>query len=102
MQTKPTNRILPAKLAALGAALPALIFAYATGPDATMAGVPGENTCASCHSGSGTGSVTVTFPNGTTYTPGVKQHLVVTVTDSAQSQVSGIASPSNVFLSVQR
>ena len=73
-----------AKLAALGAALPALIFAYATGPDATVAGVPGENTCASCHSGSGTGSVTVTFPNGSTYTPGVKQHLVVTVTDSAQ------------------
>jgi hypothetical protein len=93
MQTKPTNSILPAKLAALGAALRALIFACASGADATLAGVGGENTCAACHSGSG-GAGSVRFPNGTTYTPGVTQHLV--------AQVSGIASPSNVYLSVQR
>ena len=87
MRTTRNNRILLLKPAALGAALPALIFAYATGPDATVAGVPGESTCASCHVGSsGSGSVTVTFPNGTTYTPGVKQHLVVTVSDSAQKR----------------
>jgi uncharacterized protein (TIGR03437 family) len=87
MQTTRTNRILLMKLATLGTTLPALIFAYATGPDATMAGVPGENTCTACHVGSsGSGSVTVTFPNGTTYTPGVKQHLVVTVTDATQKR----------------
>jgi uncharacterized protein (TIGR03437 family) len=86
MYTKLTNRIL-VKLAALGAALPVLIFGYAAGPDAPFAGVPGENTCTSCHRvSSGTGSVTVTFPNGTTYTPGVKQHLMVTITDPAQKR----------------
>jgi len=85
MRTQPANRILLAKLTALGAALPALIFAYSTGPDATVAGVPGENTCSACHTGaSGPGSVTVTFPNGALYTPGVKQHLVVTVTDPTE------------------
>jgi uncharacterized protein (TIGR03437 family) len=57
--------------------------------------VPGENggkSCAaggSCHATSAsnftTGSVTVNFPNGQTYTPGVKQHLSVTIADSASS-----------------
>jgi hypothetical protein len=56
----------------LGAALPILIYAYAEGPDAGYAGVPGElGTCSQCHSGgSGSGSVTVAFANGLTYTPG--------------------------------
>ena len=80
-----TNRIRLMKVAALGAAVPVVILAYATGPDATVAGVPGESTCLACHSGgTGTGSVSVTFPNGMTYTPGVKQHLVVTVADPSQ------------------
>jgi uncharacterized protein (TIGR03437 family) len=62
-----------------------LLFGYASGPDAGYAGVPGESTCASCHSGgTGSGSVTVTFPGGLTYTPGVAQHLVVTVGDPSQ------------------
>ena len=66
------------------ALLPILLFAYAEGPDAGVAGVPGEATCSACHSGSGaTGNVAVSFPNGLTYTPGVKQHLVVTITDTA-------------------
>ncbi|HXB66781.1 MAG TPA: hypothetical protein VNY05_00950 [Candidatus Acidoferrales bacterium] len=87
MLTKPTNGILLLKLAALGAALPGLAFANEAGPGAALAGVPGENTCTLCHTGSGgSGSVTVTFPNGTTYTPGVAQHLVVTVTDLAQKR----------------
>lgn len=87
MPDTPTNRFFPVKLAALGAAVPALLFAYATGPDATVAGVPGENTCAACHTGpSGSGSVTVTFPSGMNYTPGVAQHLVVTVADPAQKR----------------
>jgi uncharacterized protein (TIGR03437 family) len=65
--------------------LPILLYAYSTGPDAGYSGTPGESTCSSCHSGSkGIGSVTVTFPGGLTYTPGVAQHLVVTVADSAQ------------------
>jgi len=85
MSTPPTNRSFAMTLAAFGAALPSLLFGYAQGPDATVAGVPGENTCAACHAGSsGSGSVTVTFSNGANYTPGMTQHLVVTVADAAQ------------------
>ena len=73
------------KLLLLQLALPVLIHAYASGPDASLAGVPGESSCTSCHGGGGgSGSVSITFPNGLTYTPGVKQTLTVTVTDSAQ------------------
>jgi uncharacterized protein (TIGR03437 family) len=71
-------------LFASAALLPILLYAYAEGPDAGLAGVPGEATCSACHSGGGaTGNVAVTFPAGLTYTPGVKQHLVVTITDAA-------------------
>jgi uncharacterized protein (TIGR03437 family) len=74
---------------AISAALPLLLLADATGPEPGYAGVPGElGTCAACH-GSGSssvntkaGSVSIAFPNGLTYTPGQKQHWVVTVADS--------------------
>jgi uncharacterized protein (TIGR03437 family) len=79
------TRINKALIAAIAAGAPILLYAYAEGPDAGVAGVPGEATCTSCHSGaSGSGNVAVTFPGGLTYTPGVAQHLVVTVTDSTQ------------------
>jgi uncharacterized protein (TIGR03437 family) len=66
-------------------AVPSLIYAYPEGPDAGMAGVPGEWSCSQCHLGKfGSGSVTVNFPGGLTYTPGVPQHLVVTITDPVQ------------------
>ncbi len=70
----------------IAATLPIVIYAYAEGPQAGLAGVPGEfGTCAQCHRGGpGSGSVTVAFPNGLTYTPGVAQQLVVTVADPAQ------------------
>jgi uncharacterized protein (TIGR03437 family) len=54
-------------------------------------GGPGGVTCATsgCHTGTANdpnnkGSVTVSFPNGLTYTPGVAQTLSVTVTDSTE------------------
>lgn len=79
------KKILAAKIAIAAVAAPIVIWAYAEGPDAGLAGVPGENNCTACHfGGNGSGNVSVTFPNGLTYTPGVKQHLVVTVSDSAQ------------------
>src|SRR5260370_27119585 len=66
-------------------AIPALIYAYPQGPDAGYAGVPGESICSHCHTGNfGSGSVTVNFPGGLTYTPGAKQHLVVTIADAIQ------------------
>jgi uncharacterized protein (TIGR03437 family) len=70
-----------------------LIWAYEYGPNPGYAGVPGEHdgaTCATsgCHVGTplngGAGSITVTFPNGMTYTPGATQHLKVTIADPAQ------------------
>jgi uncharacterized protein (TIGR03437 family) len=74
--------------ACLTIAVPLILLADAEGPDPGLAGVTGEaGTCANCH-GSGSsainkngGSVTVAFSNGMTYTPGQKQHWVVTVAD---------------------
>jgi uncharacterized protein (TIGR03437 family) len=66
--------------------LPVLLLAYSEGPDAGNAGVPGESDCTSCHGTGGSGSVSVTFPKGLTYTPGVVQHLVVTISDPTQKR----------------
>ncbi len=75
------------------AAAGVIISAHEYGPDAGYVNVKGElGTCAQsdCHIGTAnsftTGSVSVTFPGGQTYVPGVKQHLVVTVSDTATSQ----------------
>ncbi len=86
-----TRKISIGKAAAVVSAIPFLLYAYEYGPPGGVAGVPGENTCiqAGCHTGtanSGGGSVSVTFPSGMSYTPGTKQHLTVTVTDSAQKK----------------
>ena len=70
--------------------VPLLLFALEIGPDAGFTGVPGElGTCASsgCHVGAANafpGSVTT---NTTTYVPGVKQRITVTVADAAASQL---------------
>jgi uncharacterized protein (TIGR03437 family) len=81
-----TRILLPFVCALFSVALcPLTLFGYAEGPDAGLSGVPGEATCTACHSGgTGSGKVTVTFPGALTYTPGVLQHLVVTVADSSQ------------------
>jgi uncharacterized protein (TIGR03437 family) len=80
------QRIFWAKSAVILGVIPVVVFAYKAGPDPGKAAAPGDRNCteAGCHAGtvnSGSGSVTVTFPSGNTYTPGVKQHLVVTVAD---------------------
>src|ERR1035437_2550187 len=76
-----------AKVTVIMAAIPVLLWAWSAGPPAGKAGVPGESNCteAQCHVGTalngGGGSVKVTFPGASTYAPGVKQHLVVTISD---------------------
>jgi uncharacterized protein (TIGR03437 family) len=84
------RKVFWAKSVVILSAVPIAVFAYSTGPDPGKCAVPGESTCAEigCHTGTavngGSGSVTVAFPNGLTYTPGVKQHLVVTIADPSQ------------------
>jgi len=83
------RKVLFAKMAVVASVVPVLIYAYEYGPDPGNTGAPGQSTCAQagCHSGTavnaGGGSVAVTFPADLSYTPGTRQHLVVTVTDSA-------------------
>jgi uncharacterized protein (TIGR03437 family) len=88
-----TCSIKLAQVGVLVGVVPVLIWAYEYGPNPGYAGVPGEHdgaTCATsgCHVGTplngGAGSITVTFPNGMTYTPGATQHLKVTIADPAQ------------------
>jgi uncharacterized protein (TIGR03437 family) len=76
------------------AAIPFVIWAYETGPDAGYNGVPGEHAsciASGCHTGTlntSGGGVKVAFPNGNSYSPGVKQHLTVTISDPAASQTA--------------
>jgi uncharacterized protein (TIGR03437 family) len=84
---KRNQKIIFAKMTAVMSVIPILLWAHSTGPDAGKAGVPGESNCTEirCHVGTalngGGGSVAVTFPGGATYTPGVKQHLSVKISD---------------------
>ncbi len=69
--------------------IPILIVAYPDQPPARHAGAPGDaGTCTTCHSqaSGATGNVQITFPGGMTYTPGVTQHLTVTITDSTAAR----------------
>ncbi len=85
------RKLYIAKVGVLLGTVPLLIWAHDFGPDPGHANVPGElGNCnqAQCHVGTnvnaGGGSVSIAFPGGQAYTPGVKQHLVVTISDSAQ------------------
>src|SRR5437660_1142796 len=74
-------------------ALPALLYAFSSGPDQRYTGAPGDDAlaCATagCHTGSKNGgplnaaggSVTATFSTGSTYTPGTPLTITVKVTD---------------------
>ncbi|MFN7996723.1 MAG: choice-of-anchor V domain-containing protein [Bryobacteraceae bacterium] len=63
-------------------AVPLVIFGFAEGPPTRKTGAPGDSTCLDCHIGPRTDNspkLSVTFPRGLTYTPGVKQKLTVVV-----------------------
>jgi uncharacterized protein (TIGR03437 family) len=80
--------LLAAKTLALLGTIPVVLYAYEYGPPAGYTGAPGDvGTCLVCHSGGpGAGSVTIMFPNGLSYVPGVTQQLVVTIADPATTQ----------------
>ncbi len=81
------RKLYIAKVAVVMSAIPFLLWAHSAGPPSGKAGVPGETNCnqAQCHVGTavngGGGSVKVAFAGGSTYAAGVKQHLVVTISD---------------------
>ena len=98
------------------------LLAYSSGPDPRYSSAPGDNlgSCTFCHRGqalnSGQGAVKILLPNGNFYAPGVKQHIMVQVSDPQQrrwgfqmsarlksNQVSGQAgdfSPTDSFTQV--
>ena len=88
------RKLFIAKTAVILGVIPVLIWAHEYGPDAGYCNVPKESgTCAQsgCHVGTANastnkGSIAVNFPNGATYTPGVNQHLTVTISDPATTQ----------------
>src|SRR5215831_13023674 len=61
--------------------------AFSSGPSPRNTGAPGDNpgACSSCHLGTtlngGPGGVNIILPNGSSYTPGVTQHIMVQVSD---------------------
>ena len=81
------RKIYIGKVAVILGAIPMLLWAHSAGPVSGKTGAPGDTTCnqAQCHVGTavngGGGSVKVAFPAGAKYTPGIKQHLVVTIAD---------------------
>ena len=84
-----SRKILWAKFALVMAVVPVLIHAYSGGPDPRKTGAPGDGLCIECHApaaNTGSGNVQIAFPAGLTYTPGTKQRLTVTVTDSAANR----------------
>jgi Reeler domain len=61
--------------------IPLILIAYSSNPPVARTGAPGESTCSSCHGGGAGGGRVAIGLGGTTYTPGTKQRLTVTVSD---------------------
>ena len=86
------RKLAAVKASVIVGAIPILLWAYEYGPDPGYVAIPGEHggaSCATsgCHSGtannpSNNGNVTVDI--GTTYVPGVKQRITVTINDATQ------------------
>ncbi len=77
------SKILVAKSAVAAVVIPAILYAFAAGPDPRHTGAPGDQTCAkaTCHVGTpAMGGVEIDFPSGTSYTPGVRQRWTVRIT----------------------
>ena len=90
------QKLVAAKALVIMGAIPILLWAYEYGPDPGYAGVPSEHggaTCinSGCHTGTLNGSggsvaVSVNDAAVSTYVPGVKQRVSVTISDAAQTQ----------------
>src|SRR5882724_1144451 len=85
-----TNKLIATSAFTLLAIAPIVLLANVTGADPALTGAPGDATCIQCHDGTklngGAGSVAIILPGGATYTPGIKQHIQVRVSDQAQKR----------------
>ncbi|MDQ6666488.1 MAG: IPT/TIG domain-containing protein [Acidobacteriota bacterium] len=84
---------MPISKILLALVVPVAAYGYEYGPDPRKTGAPGDApmscVAAGCHSGPLNrpgGSVQIVLPNGNTYMPGVKQHIVVKITDPVQKR----------------
>jgi hypothetical protein len=69
-------------VAAMILTIPLIIWSFPRNPPLGKTGAPGESTCAACHFGGlGGGKIAIASSSGTTYSPGVTQHLTVTISD---------------------
>jgi uncharacterized protein (TIGR03437 family) len=80
------QKIYAAKCVVALSVVPALIYGFSSGPDPRHTGAPGDQTCArsGCHSGTvnpSGGSLAIAAESGTTYTPGARQRITITITD---------------------
>jgi uncharacterized protein (TIGR03437 family) len=88
------KKFIIAKILLIFSALPIVMYAYEYGPDPFRTGAPGDRTCldSGCHSSTsalnkGGGRVTIVLQSGnTTYTPGVKQSIMVQIADAAKQK----------------
>ena len=67
------------------------VYAHSFGPAPRLTAAPGDNAkaCTQCHAGtlnSGTGSVKILLQSGPVYIPGVKQRIMVQVSDPVQQR----------------
>lgn len=62
------------------------VLAHQTGADPGFSGAPRDSNCTACHGGkpnTGAGKVALSFAGGTTYIPGQKQRVTVSISDPA-------------------
>jgi uncharacterized protein (TIGR03437 family) len=89
---KRRTKISYAKIAAILAAIPVLVYAYEYGPPPGYTAAPGDNplACTACHNAvplnSGPGNVKIVLPAGNTgtYVPGQTMQILVQITDSTK------------------
>lgn len=84
-----SQKIRLAKWATVLSVVPALLWAYSSGPDPFKTGAPGDTTCSQsgCHIGTAVNAngnkISITFEGGTIYTPGEKQRVTVAISEPA-------------------
>ena len=64
----------------------ASVFGRSGTPPNNSTGAPGHNNCAQCHTSSGNGNVSLSFPGNSGYNPGQNYSLSVLVTDPTKTR----------------